>query len=63
MDQDRFSNLSMINIERDKKVDPEEILQKFISINKRKMNLEQCYNNFCNIYYTTISKCWYFCDV
>jgi hypothetical protein len=40
MNQDRFSNLSLLSIEKDVKIDPEQILQQFRTINKRKMNLE-----------------------
>jgi len=40
MDQDRFSNLSILqSIEKDVEIDPETILEQFTSLNKRKMNL------------------------
>ncbi|CAI6356761.1 unnamed protein product [Macrosiphum euphorbiae] len=39
MDQDRFSNLSILNIKKYVEIDPEIILEQFIVINKRKMNL------------------------
>jgi len=39
MEQHRFSNLSILNIENDVEIDPEIILEQFTAINKRKMNL------------------------
>jgi len=39
MEQDRFSNLSILNIEKDIEIDSVIILEQFTAINKRKMNL------------------------
>jgi len=37
MNQDGFINLLILCIEKDIKIDPERILQKIITVNKRKM--------------------------
>jgi hypothetical protein len=40
MNQDRFSNLSIIHIEKDIEIKIDEVLKLFINKNKRKMKLE-----------------------